>query len=59
MILKAAWGLANNPLDFSVANIDETDANNELAVVEDIDDMCKFYNIESHFLLSLIFCVCF
>lgn len=42
---KAACGLTNKPLDSSVANIDEADANNELAVVEYIDDMYKFYKL--------------
>ncbi|XP_038900953.1 G2/mitotic-specific cyclin S13-7 isoform X1 [Benincasa hispida] len=42
---KAACGLTNKPLDSSVANIDEADANNELAVVEYIDEMYKFYKL--------------
>lgn len=61
LILKAACGLTNNPLD-SVANIDGADANNELAVVEYIDDMYKFYKLAEvcNFFLSLSpFFLCF
>ncbi|KAF8026402.1 hypothetical protein BT93_F3018 [Corymbia citriodora subsp. variegata] len=41
---KAACGLANKPKDCLV-DIDEADANDELAMVEYIDDIYKFYKL--------------
>ncbi|KAG9141546.1 hypothetical protein Leryth_019066 [Lithospermum erythrorhizon] len=41
---KAACGLSNKPED-QIADIDAADVNNELAVVEYIDDMHKFYKL--------------
>lgn len=41
---KAASGLANKPKDPAV-NIDESDVDNELAVVEYVEDMYKFYKL--------------
>ncbi|KAK6942140.1 Cyclin, C-terminal domain [Dillenia turbinata] len=41
---KAACGLANKPKE-QIVDIDAADANNELAVVEYVEDMYKFYKL--------------
>ncbi|KAI6669660.1 hypothetical protein NL676_004545 [Syzygium grande] len=44
VVRRAACGLANKPKDCLV-DIDEADANDELAMVEYIDDIYKFYKL--------------
>lgn len=42
--LQAACGLANRPKE-EIVNIDASDMNNELAVVEYVEDIYKFYKL--------------
>lgn len=56
---QAACGIANKPKD-PIANIDESDVDDELAVVEYVEDIYKFYTEVIIFNTFLSLCwVCF
>lgn len=44
IVLQAACGVTKKPKE-QIVDIDAADANNELAAVEYIDDMYKFYKL--------------
>lgn len=52
--LQAACGLINKPKDL-ISDIDVIDIDNELAVVEYVDDIYKFYKLTEVMIFSLTF----
>lgn len=52
--LQAACGLINKPKDL-ISDIDVTDIDNELAVVEYVDDIYKFYKLTEVMIFSVTF----
>lgn len=54
LLLQAACGLAQKPKKVQVVDIDAKDANNDLAGVEYVEDIYKFYKlVEVYFYCSV------
>jgi len=58
LMLQAACGITNKPKE-NIIDIDASDVDNELAAVEYIDDIYKFYKLVevSNMVSVVVFCV--